>query len=110
MNRPPRPASGRSTIHRFVSRYLPLPLLAAPWFGVAVAAAVVVIFVVAAMLVGDDAGIVVVVTNKEVAIAVSLIKVEAEICVALAPAAAELFSLDNMTCLKSTPKFSKQYF
>lgn len=107
-----RPASGRSAINRVVSKYLPPPLLVALRLGVAVAiTAVVVFFVVAALLVTDDAGIVVVVTNKvEVSVAVSLIKADAEISVAVAPTAAELFSENNITCLKSTPKFSKQYF
>src|SRR5271167_1718297 len=52
MNRPPRPASGRSATHQVVSRDLPLPLLLALRLGVDVAvAAVVVFFVVAALLV-----------------------------------------------------------
>lgn len=110
MNRPPRPASERSAIQCFVSKDLPLLPLAALWLDVAVAvAADIVCFVVASILVADDAGMVVVVTNKEQA-SISLIKLEAEIGVAVAPAAAEFFFPDNMTCLKSTPKFSRQYF
>ena len=67
---------------------------------------------VAVLLIADDTDIGVAGERnmEDVPVAISSVKVDAEIGVGVAPGTAELSFADIMTCLKLTPKFSQQYF
>ena len=66
----------------------------------------------AALLIADDSdnGVAGERNMEDVPVAISSVKVDAEIGVGVAPGTAELSLPDTMTCRKSTPKFSEQYF